>query len=94
MVKARLVQIGNSQGIRIPKAFIEQLNLQNEVTLEAQGDRLLIRAARPPRHGWAEQFALAATKQMTEAEEKEEADLLAFTNAPHLSSWEQNESEW
>jgi len=49
----RLVRIGNSRGIRIPKALIEQLGLADDVELSVQADRLVIRAARRPRQGWA-----------------------------------------
>jgi len=33
-VKTRIVRIGNSQGIRIPKPIIEQLGFTGEVELE------------------------------------------------------------
>jgi len=48
------VRIGNSQGIRIPRALLEQAELPEELELHAQPGRLLIRAARRPRAGWAE----------------------------------------
>ena len=59
-MKARIVRIGNSQGIRIPKPLIEQAGLTAEVTIEAEGNCLVIRAARPPRAGWSEAFASMA----------------------------------
>jgi antitoxin MazE len=55
-VKARIVRIGNSQGIRIPKPLIEQAGLTEEVTIEAEGSCLVIRPARAPRAGWAQAF--------------------------------------
>ena len=55
-VTARIVRIGNSRGVRIPKALLEQLDLGDEVALAVQGDQLVIRAARHPREGWEEQF--------------------------------------
>ena len=53
----RLIKIGNSQGIRIPKAFIEQADLLDK-TLEFKivDDGLLIRPVRKIRQGWKEQF--------------------------------------
>ena len=45
-MKARIVRIGNSKGIRIPKPLIEQARSSDEVTIEAEGNRLVIRAAR------------------------------------------------
>jgi antitoxin MazE len=50
--KTRLVRIGNSRGVRIPKAVIEQLGLDDDLELSVQADRLVIRSARRPRQGW------------------------------------------
>ncbi len=54
---SRIVRIGNSRGIRIPKALLEQAQLQEEVELRAEPGRLVVRAIRRPRHGWAEAAA-------------------------------------
>lgn len=51
--KTRIVRIGNSQGIRVPRALLEQAELPDEVELQAQPGRLIVRAARRPRAGWA-----------------------------------------
>jgi antitoxin (DNA-binding transcriptional repressor) of toxin-antitoxin stability system/antitoxin component of MazEF toxin-antitoxin module len=48
-MKARIVRIGNSQGIRIPKPLLEQTGLADDVELEVEGDCLVIRAAGRPR---------------------------------------------
>ena len=47
----RIVRIGNSQGIRIPKAVLEQAELPEEVVLRAEPGRLVVTAARTPRRG-------------------------------------------
>ena len=52
--KTRIVQIGNSRGIRVPKALLEQAELPEEVELHAEPGQLVVRAARRPRAGWAE----------------------------------------
>jgi antitoxin MazE len=52
--KTRIVRIGNSRGIRVPRALLEQAELPEEVELHAQPGRLIVRAARRPRAGWAE----------------------------------------
>ena len=54
--RTRLVKIGNSQGIRIPKALIDQLGLGPEIELVVEEDHLEIRKGANPRAGWAEQF--------------------------------------
>lgn len=53
-MKARLVRIGNSRGIRLPKVVIEQARLTDEVELEVRGATVVITAARKARDGWAE----------------------------------------
>ena len=53
-MKARLVRIGNSRGVRLPKAVIDQLGLDDEIELQVEGHRLVISPAGRPRTGWAE----------------------------------------
>jgi antitoxin MazE len=54
IMKTRIVQIGNSKGIRVPKVLLEHAQLPDEVELQAENGRLIIRAASGPRTGWAE----------------------------------------
>ena len=52
-----LIQIGNSQGVRIPKAIIEQAQLKNkELEFKIVNDGLLILPLKKPRQGWKKQF--------------------------------------
>ena len=84
-MKARIVRIGNSKGIRIPKPLIEQTGLSDEVTIEAQGNRLVIRAARRPRTGWAEAFqAMAAAGD----------DRLLDADGATSREWDEREWQW
>ena len=57
--KTRIVRIGNSRGIRIPKTLLDEANLPDEVELHAQPGRLVVQRVRRPRSGWA-----AAAKRM------------------------------
>jgi antitoxin MazE len=57
--KRRIVRGGNSRGIWIPKSLLGEANLPEEVEVDAQPGRLVVRAARRPRSGWA-----AAAKRM------------------------------
>jgi prevent-host-death family protein len=43
-MKVRIVRIGNSQGIRIPKLLLEQTGLRDEVELEVRAGSLVLRA--------------------------------------------------
>ncbi len=54
IVKTRIVQIGNSRGIRVPKGLLEHAQLPDDVELQADNGRLIVRAARGPRAGWTD----------------------------------------
>jgi antitoxin MazE len=57
-MKTRLVRIGNSRGIRLPKPVIEQAGLSDEVELRVEDGAIVIMRSRQPRAGWAEAAAL------------------------------------
>lgn len=62
-MKTKLVRIGNSRGIRLPKLLIEQAGLVDDVQLELQGNTVVIRPLASTRAGWAEAAAaLSATE--------------------------------
>lgn len=84
-MKARLIRIGNSQGIRIPKPLLEQTGLSGEVEISVKDHSLVIRAARKPRAGWD-----AAFREMA----KRGDDALLDADVGSLSSWDQEEWEW
>ena len=52
-MKTKLVRIGNSRGVRLPKPLIEQAGLAEDVQLEVRGNAVLIRAVSSRRVGWA-----------------------------------------
>jgi antitoxin MazE len=54
IAKTRIVRIGNSRGIRVPKGLLDHAQLPEEVELQAENGRLVVRAARGPRAGWAD----------------------------------------
>lgn len=49
----RIVRIGNSRGIRVPKLLLDQADLPDEVELRAEAGRLVVSAARRVREDWA-----------------------------------------
>ena len=59
-MKTKIIAIGNSQGIRIPKPFLEQTGLGEDVELEVRADELVIRSAKKIRAGWDTSFAKMA----------------------------------
>jgi antitoxin MazE len=60
-MEAKVVRIGNSQGVRIPKAALQQTRLSagQRVRLEVVEDTIVIRPERKVRQGWKEAFARA-----------------------------------
>jgi antitoxin MazE len=61
-IRTRIVKIGNSQGIRIPKPLLEQSGISTEVEIEVDGDRLILRPASKLRVGWDAAFAAMAER--------------------------------
>ena len=51
-MKTRIVRIGNSQGVRIPKPLLQQSGLGEEVELAVENGTIVIRPTSRPREGW------------------------------------------
>lgn len=84
-MKASIVRIGNSQGIRIPKVVLEQTQLKGEVELEVRDRQILIRAVTKTRHDWDRKFRIMAEKG---------DDKLLDIEAMGLSYWDKEEWQW
>jgi antitoxin MazE len=83
-IKTKLVRIGNSQGIRIPRVVVEQAALTGDIELEVRGKQLRVRPARRPREGWEDRFRAMAGRGHDRR--------LWPTSA--LSSFDEKEWEW
>jgi len=83
-MKAKLVRIGNSKGIRIPKSLIEEFNFQENVELDIQPDGLLIRSSQKPRYQWAAAFEMMAKN----------GDDAVLNKTTFSNSWDGDEWEW
>ena len=59
-MKAQIIQIGNSQGIRIPKALLEETKISGEIELEVHAEGILIKNIKKPRSDWDARFKTAA----------------------------------
>lgn len=53
-MRTRLIKIGNSRGVRLPKALLQQAGLTDEIEIGLERGAIVIRAAKKPREGWAE----------------------------------------
>jgi len=60
--------MGNSRGVRIPKALIELCDLGEEVEVEVSNGQLIFRKAGGNRIGWAEAFERRQTAHEQPAE--------------------------
>ena len=56
VMETKLVAIGNSQGVRLPKAVVEECGivLEQPLTIEIRARSIVLSPARPARAGWAE----------------------------------------
>lgn len=84
-MKTRIVRVGNSHGIRIPKPLLEQTGMRGEVEINVEDDALVIRPAKTPRAGWA-----AAFQQMAQRGD----DRLFDSDSPSGTTWDEEEWEW
>ncbi|MGB3225283.1 MAG: AbrB/MazE/SpoVT family DNA-binding domain-containing protein [Desulforhopalus sp.] len=82
-MKASIIKIGNSQGVRIPKPILDQCGFNKEVELEVINQKLIIKAAKSPRKNWEASF-----KKMAENKDDQLLDSSMSTE------WENEDWEW
>ena len=58
----RLIRVGNSRGVRIPKLMIDQAGLGEEVEISVRREGLMIGPVHGRRAGWDAQFAAMAAQ--------------------------------
>lgn len=80
-MKTKIVRIGNSRGVRIPKPLLEQAGLEGEVELRLVESGIIIRGIDSPRAGWAEAAA--------QIRDRGEGELLDETTSTDF-----DETEW
>ena len=84
-MKTRIIKIGNSRGIRIPKPYLEQTGMNEEIEIALEGNEIVLRSAARRRSGWEAAFRAMAT---------EGDDLLLDGHVSDVSSWDAEEWEW
>jgi antitoxin MazE len=83
-MRTRIVKIGNSQGVRIPKTLLDESGLSGEVDISVHDGTLVITGARRPRQGWDEAF-----RQMAQRGDDELLDGdVAIAGSFDTESWE------
>ncbi len=84
-MRARVIKIGNSQGLRIPKPILEQTGIMDDVEIEVQKNQIIIRPVRNVRDGWDEAFKMMAQKG-------DDGPIIVDDNFSH--SWDEEEWQW
>jgi antitoxin MazE len=82
-MKTRLVRIGNSRGVRLPKTIIAQAGLTDEVELGVRDGAVIIARATSARSGWAD-----AARQMRQRGEDR------LLEAPTPTRFDEKEWQW
>ena len=55
-IELNVVQIGNSRGVRLPKAVLERYEIKEALVLEAREEGLLLRGKKDKRLTWEETY--------------------------------------
>jgi antitoxin MazE len=84
-MRAHIVRIGNSQGIRIPKPFLDQTGIKDDVDLEVDKTSIIIRPISNPRSDWDHAFK-------TMAQSGDDGLIDGNDNISH--SWDDEEWQW
>lgn len=83
-MRSRLVRIGNSRGVRLPKPLLEEAGLTDEVEIRARKGMIVIERVGRPRAGWAE-----AARELRRRGEDDEV-----VGEPTETRFDQEEWEW
>jgi len=84
-MRARVIKIGNSQGLRIPKPILDQTGIRDDVEIEVEKNQIIIRPFRNIRDGWDNAFK-------TMSQEGDDGLIIDDDNISH--SWDEEEWQW
>ena len=84
-MRARVIKIGNSQGLRIPKPILEQTGIMNDVEIEVEKNQIIIRPVKNARDGWDDAFKVMSEKG-------DDEPIIDDENISH--SWDEKEWHW
>jgi antitoxin MazE len=85
-MKTKVIKIGNSKGIRIPRHILEQSGLENEVEIEVRDKKIILKPTTKPRENWDIAFQ--------EMAKNNDDILLDKESIENLTSWDKEEWEW
>ncbi len=81
----RIIPMGKSLGIAIPKPFLRKSGLGDRVEMEVQDDSIVIKSPGKARAGWAEAFASMAAAG---------DDICVDQESFPATQWDEEEWEW
>ena len=86
-MKVKIVKIGNSKGIRIPKVLLRQTGIEDEVNLEVEDNQIILKPSKKSiRKGWDISF-----RKMAELNHDALLDERLLSNQ---TIFDQDEWEW
>lgn len=74
-MRVRIVRIGNSRGVRIPKTVLDETGLDGEVELRVVGSAVMLQAVPDPRADWVEAFASERSDGLVDGDRPPDGDL-------------------
>jgi antitoxin MazE len=85
-MKTKLIRIGNSQGVRIPKPVIEEIGLSKEIEMILEDNQIILRSSEDARKNWDHSF-----EKMAENNDDHLLDQESVEKATH---WGETEWTW
>lgn len=85
-MKTKLIRIGNSRGVRIPKPLIEESGLSEEIEMILRDNEIVLRSAEESRKDWDKAFEEMAREN--------DDQLLNQEDIEQPSEWDQTEWIW
>jgi antitoxin MazE len=83
-METKLIKIGNSFGIRIPKSLIQQYDLTTNIEIDPTENGILIKSKKNSREGWREQLA----KAIKDGQQPDDELLEGFTDDFTEQEWQ------
>jgi len=81
-----LISIGNSKGLRLPKALIEACGFEKTIHVDFEDGKLILSASRKVRHNWKQKFVDAILTEEKGEDLKEWSEL--------TNDFDENEWTW
>jgi antitoxin MazE len=85
-MKTKLIRIGNSRGVRIPKPVIEEIGLSGEIEMILKENKIILRSSEKARKGWDQAFNKMAQEKGDQLLDKEEIE--------RPGQWDKTEWTW